>query len=161
GGPIELKGPDLEKGVAEASFGDNETLLGHAAGEPVLLVRRGTEVLAIGAVCTHYSGPLAEGIVVGDTVLCPLHHACFDLRTGQPSTPAFNPVPCFTVERRDKTLFVTGKLPTPVRAAADADFPSRIVIIGGGAAGHAAVEALRTEGYAGSLVLVSADSLAP
>ena len=79
----ELTGPDLAQGVPLAELPEGEMLLGHAQGEPVLVVRRGEEVLAIGATCTHYGGPLAEGLLVGDTVRCPWHHACFDIRTGE------------------------------------------------------------------------------
>ena len=84
GDEAKLSGPDLEAGVPEADLGSDTSLLGHARGEPVLLVRRGDEVFALGATCTHYGGPLGEGLVVGETVRCPWHHACFDLRTGAP-----------------------------------------------------------------------------
>ena len=90
-----LSGPDLKVGVTLAELPANGLLLGHADGEAVLLVRRGEKFFAIGATCTHYSGPLAEGLVVGDTIRCPWHHACFSLRTGEPlSPPALNPVSC-------------------------------------------------------------------
>ena len=71
----ELAGPDLEAGVAVTELPEAQPFLGHAGGEPVILVRRGHEVLAIGATCTHYGGPLAEGLVAGDTIRCPWHHA--------------------------------------------------------------------------------------
>ena len=158
GGPVELKGPDLGAGVALGSIGDK--LLGHADGEPVLVVRRGEELLAVGAVCTHYSGPLADGIVVGDTVRCPYHHACFDLHTGEASAPAFNPIPVYNVERRGDRCFVTGKKEPSVRTLAPGSL-QQVVIIGGGAAGHSAAETLRREGYGGSVTLISADEAAP
>src|SRR5690349_11143115 len=100
--PTPLAGPDLSLGVAVSEVADGGMLLGHAGGEPVLLVRRGEEFFAIGAVCTHYSGPLAEGLLVGDTIRCPWHHACFDLRTGEAlRAPALSPVACWSTELRD------------------------------------------------------------
>src|ERR687886_2137076 len=105
-----LKGPDLAQGVALTDVADGAMLLGHAKGEAVLLARPGDELFAIGATCTHYSGPLAEGLVVDDTVRCPWHHACFSLRTGQAlRTPALNPVSCWKVERRGDRVYVTEK----------------------------------------------------
>src|ERR671920_1021502 len=95
-----LTGPDLEAGVPLSAVPASGVLAGHAGGEAVLLVRRESEWFAIGAVCSHYSGPLAEGLIVGDTVRCPWHHACFSLRTGDAvRSPALNPLPCWPVER--------------------------------------------------------------
>ena len=165
GGTVELTGPDLEKGVPEARLPDDAPLLGHAGGEPVMLVRRGDDVLAIGATCTHYSGSLAGGLVVGDRLVCPLHHACFDLRSGEASAPAFLPVSCWVVERRGEDLFVTGKR-SPIRRAAPASqegqvLPRNVVLLGGGAAAHAAAETLRREGHEGGITIVTADDSAP
>ncbi|HXD24045.1 MAG TPA: Rieske 2Fe-2S domain-containing protein, partial [Gemmatimonadaceae bacterium] len=95
-----LSGPDLTAGVSTDSIADGASLLGHAHGEAVLLVRRATEFFAIGATCTHWNGPLADGLVVGDTVRCPWHHACFSLRTGEAMrAPALDPVACWNVEQ--------------------------------------------------------------
>ncbi|HEX5327436.1 MAG TPA: FAD-dependent oxidoreductase [Acetobacteraceae bacterium] len=156
-------GPDLTQGVPAADLADGAHLLGHVGDEAVLLVRRGTELFAIGATCTHYSGPLAEGLIVGDTVRCPWHHACFSLRTGAPlRPPALNPVPCWRVEQRDRKLFVREKLAEPVPASLpSAGLPDSVVIIGGGAAGNMAAETLRREGYAGPITLLSADPAPP
>ena len=94
-----LSGPDLTQGVELSTVPDGTMLLGHALGEPVLLVRRGDELFAIGAICTHYGAPLEQGLLVGDTVRCPWHHACFSLRTGEAlRAPALDPVSRWRVE---------------------------------------------------------------
>ncbi len=156
--------PDLVQGVALATLADGGMLLGHVGDEAVLLARRGEECFAVSATCTHYGGPLAEGILVGETVHCPWHHACFSLRTGAPTRPpALNPVACWRVEQSGGTAFVREKLPAlapPARRTA-ANAPRSVVIIGGGAAGNAAAETLRQEGYAGPVTLLSADEAAP
>lgn len=161
---LELTGPNLrEEGVLRAGLDEAVPLLGHAGGEPVLLVCRGGDWLAVSATCTHYGGPLAEGRVVGETVRCPWHHACFDLRTGAPSAPALTPLACWKVEQRAGRLFVTEKvapLPRPRRRPA-AQGLERVVVIGGGAAGHSTADTLRREGYGGGLVLLSADAEPP
>src|SRR3954465_7241270 len=110
GGTTELSGPSLTDGIAAADLKDGRMLLGHAGGEAVLLARRGDEVFAVGATCTHYGGPLAEGLLVGDTVRCPWHPACFSLRSGEAlRAPALNPIACYDVERRGDRLVVLGK----------------------------------------------------
>jgi NADPH-dependent 2,4-dienoyl-CoA reductase/sulfur reductase-like enzyme/nitrite reductase/ring-hydroxylating ferredoxin subunit len=138
-------------------------LLGHVAEDAVLLARRGDEVFAIGASCTHYGGPLARGLLVGETVRCPLHHACFSVRTGEAlHAPAFDPVPCYEVEARDNRLFVIGKRkPSQSRPTPQPSGVTSIVIVGGGAAGYAAADMLRREGYAGPITMLSADSAPP
>lgn len=157
-------GPDLTAGVALSDIADGAMVLGHVGDEKVLIARRGAEHFAIGAVCTHYSGPLAEGLVVGDEVHCPWHHACFSLRTGEAlHAPAFQPVDAWRVERSDGKLFVREKLiRTAVKESAPSpSSPRSVGIIGGGAAGFAAAEMLRRKGYASRLVMISADPDAP
>jgi nitrite reductase/ring-hydroxylating ferredoxin subunit len=98
--PDPPSGVDLALGIAETDLSDGAMIAGHAHGEPVLLARVGDAVHAIGAKCTHWSGPLAEGLLVDGQVRCPWHHACFDLATGEAvRAPALEPVPCFAVER--------------------------------------------------------------
>jgi apoptosis-inducing factor 3 len=158
-----LEGPDLAQGVSASDVADGGMLLGHAFGQAVLLARRGAAFYAIGAVCTHYSGPLAQGLVVGDTVRCPWHHACFSLDTGEAlHAPALSPVPCWPVERRDDKIFVREARAAPAPRAKQADeAPSRIVIVGGGAAGFAAAERLRRENFRGSIIMLSDEDAAP
>jgi NADPH-dependent 2,4-dienoyl-CoA reductase/sulfur reductase-like enzyme/nitrite reductase/ring-hydroxylating ferredoxin subunit len=155
-------GPDLTQGVALSVFVDGR-LVGHVGDEEVLLVQSGAEIFAIGAHCTHYHGPLAEGIVTDGTVRCPWHHACFDLRNGEAvRAPAFSPVDCWTVDQRDNRIFVRKKRePTRLRPLASTNLPSRIVIVGGGAAGFAAAEMLRRRGFGGSIVMLSNDAAPP
>jgi apoptosis-inducing factor 3 len=167
GGNSELSGPDLKAGVAAGDLGDGAMLLGHAEGEAVLLARRGREIFAIGATCTHYSGPLAEGLMVGDTVRCPWHHACFSLRTGEAlAAPAFNAVSCWRVEESGGRIFVRDKLAAaerrmPAKPRPTEGVPQSVVIVGGGAAGYAAAEMLRREGFAGAITMLSADDSPP
>jgi NADPH-dependent 2,4-dienoyl-CoA reductase/sulfur reductase-like enzyme/nitrite reductase/ring-hydroxylating ferredoxin subunit len=155
-------GPDLTQGVALADFKDGK-LLGHVGSEEVLLVQGGSEVFAVAAHCTHYHGPLAEGLVVGESVRCPWHHACFDLRSGEAlRPPALSPVACWKVEQRDGRIFVRDKRePETPRRRLPADAPRKIVIVGGGAAAFAAAEMLRRRDFSGSIVMLSNDSAPP
>ena len=156
-------GPDLAQGVAIEDFVGGK-LLGHVGDEEVLLVRRGDEIFAVGAHCTHYHGPLAEGLVTGESVRCPWHHACFDLRTGEAArAPALSPIACWNVEARDGRIVVRQKReqPKPRGKTAKADAPQRIIIVGGGAAGFAAAEMLRRRDYRGSIVMLSDDDAPP
>jgi NADPH-dependent 2,4-dienoyl-CoA reductase/sulfur reductase-like enzyme/nitrite reductase/ring-hydroxylating ferredoxin subunit len=161
--PQSSDGPDFTRGIALDSLVDGELLPGHVGGEPVLLVRRGGDLFAIGATCTHYGAPLAEGLLVDDTIRCPWHHACFSLRTGAPlRPPALNGLSSWRVEQRDGMAFVREPLPAKVSAAlVDPNLLASVVIIGGGAAGNAAAETLRYEGYTGAVTLVSADESPP
>ena len=160
-------GPDLTKGVSVADIAAGQMLLGHVNQDAVLLARQGDEFFAIGATCSHYSGPLAEGLMAGDTVRCPWHHARFSLRTGEAiGAPAFNALPCWRVEKSDDKVFVRERTAPadrsePSKPARATVKPDRIVIVGGGAAGFAAAEMLRREGFGGSLTLVSADNEPP
>lgn len=151
-------------GVPLSSVPDGGMLLGEANGEPVLLARRNGNVFAIGAYCTHYGAPLGDGLLVDDTVRCPWHHACFSLRTGEPlRAPALDPVDCWRVEQRDGSVYVKEKLEraAPREIPLTAGLPDSVVIVGGGAAGNAAAETLRWEGYAGRITMVSADKRGP
>jgi NADPH-dependent 2,4-dienoyl-CoA reductase/sulfur reductase-like enzyme/nitrite reductase/ring-hydroxylating ferredoxin subunit len=161
-------GPDLTKGIDATELAPGAKLLGHANGDAVLLARVGDEYFAIGATCTHYSGPLAEGVVDGDTVRCPWHHACFSLRTGEPlRAPALSPVACWKVERRDGRIIVGEKLERDPLAASvgfsvdRGQWPRDVVIVGAGAAGAAAMEMLRRCGYDARITVVDKDRDAP
>lgn len=158
-------GPDLVAGIPELSLADNIPLAGHVGGEPALLVRSGNEYLAIGATCTHYGGPLAEGLVDGATVRCPWHHAKFCLRTGQAvAAPALSAVPSYDLERRDGKVFVTRKREssaTVVERTSGYTPPSSVAIVGAGAGGTCVALELRRQGYAGAVTLIDHETDAP
>src|SRR4051794_7714675 len=140
-------GPDLTRGIALSEIADSGMLAGHVGEDEVVLVRQGQDVFALAAHCTHYHGPLADGIVTGHILRCPWHHARFDIRTGEAvAAPAFDSLGCWAVEQRDGKVFVKAKReqPRPARRAAGTP-PQKIVIVGGGAAGFAAAEMLRRE----------------
>ena len=159
--------PDLTKGIPEGDLADGGMLVGQVGDEAVLLARRGGEIFAIGATCTHYGGPLGEGLIVDDTVRCPWHHACFSLRTGEAlAAPALNATSCWRVERRDGRIFAREKISEagrrmPAKPRPTTGPPGHMVIIGGGAAGYAAAEMLRREGYGGDVTIVSDDTAPP
>src|SRR5262249_33345244 len=140
-------------------------LLGHVGDDEVVLARAGDRFFAVGAHCTHYHGALADGLLVGDTVRCPLHHACFSLATGEAlRAPALDPIACWQVDRRGDRLVVTEKRAGRQSSAASTGAgrpPSPIVIVGGGAAALAAADMLRREGYEGSIAMISADQDPP
>src|SRR6185503_13914444 len=168
GGNTELSGPDLGAGIDAASLNSGDKILGHANGEAVLLARVGDDYFAVGATCTHYGGPLAEGVIDGQTVRCPWHHACFSLRSGEAlRSPALSPIACWLTERRGTKIVVSGKVerdplaPTFPIARTDGDEPRAIVIVGVGAAGSAAAEMLRRCGYEGRVTTIDADPDAP
>jgi NADPH-dependent 2,4-dienoyl-CoA reductase/sulfur reductase-like enzyme/nitrite reductase/ring-hydroxylating ferredoxin subunit len=168
GGQTQLSGPDLAAGVDASSLAAGAKILGHAQGEAVLLARIGNDFVAIGATCTHYGGPLAEGVIDGETVRCPWHHACFNLRTGEAlRAPALSPVACWKTERRGDSVVVTGKVdrdplaPSYPIAADRAHMPRHVVIVGAGAAGSAAAEMLRRCGFIGRVTVVDNDVGSP
>src|ERR671937_706719 len=113
--------PDFRQGISIGNLPKDGMMLGRFDEEDVLLARAGESFFAVGAHCTHYHGPLADGVVVGDTVRCPWHHACFSLRTGEPvRAPALDPIACWRVERRGEMVFVREKLSAPATTARSA-----------------------------------------
>src|SRR4051794_35796454 len=155
----EKEKPDFKNGFPIGELSDGGMIRGLADGEELVLARRGDEFFAIGGHCTHYGGPLAEGLIVEDTVRCPWHHACFSLRTGEAvRAPALNPVACYKVERQGDRITVGEKIEPPRRQASG---PDPVVIVGAGGAGNAAAEELRRQGYGGRILLVGPEGGAP
>ena len=162
-------GPDLAAGVPLEQVPATGVLLGHVGNDAVLLAKLEDGLFAVSGTCTHYGGPLVEGLVVDGEVRCPWHHACFSLRTGAAlSAPAFAPLQAWRVELVDGLLHVHARVteedaaPAEPASIAHAGYrEQRIVVVGGGAAGFAAVERLRNLGFSGPLALLSADRDAP
>jgi NADPH-dependent 2,4-dienoyl-CoA reductase/sulfur reductase-like enzyme/nitrite reductase/ring-hydroxylating ferredoxin subunit len=156
-------GPDFAQGIDAADLVSREIIAGRVGDEAALLIRTDSGFHIIGAHCTHYHGPLAQGLLVEDTIRCPWHHACFSIKSGEAlRAPAFSPVPSWIVEERDGKIFAREKCkrPTPLALVAT-DAPNNIVIIGGGAAGFSAADTLRREGYQGSIIVLSDDPAPP
>lgn len=158
----EADGIDFTLGVDDTLLEQGKPLRGHVGGKAAIMTRSGSEVFVVGAFCSHYHGPMAEGLVVGDTIRCPWHHACFSLRDGAAlCAPAFDPLPRWRVETVESKHFArervreTSPKPSPSRQ------PRSVVIVGAGAAGFAAAQALRAEGYGGSITMLGEDPAAP
>jgi NADPH-dependent 2,4-dienoyl-CoA reductase/sulfur reductase-like enzyme/nitrite reductase/ring-hydroxylating ferredoxin subunit len=159
--------PDFTKGFPADDLQNGQMVQGKVGDDDVILARDANEFFAVGAGCTHYHAPLAEGLLVGDQLRCPLHHACFSLRTGMAlCAPAFDAIPRWRVERVGDRVFVCEKLPAlaqypEANTKRLRNSPSSVVIVGGGAAGLAAADMLRRKGYEGPLTIISADDSAP
>lgn len=124
----------------------------------------------VGPSCSHYSAPLGEGIIDGRSVVCPWHEASFDLETGQPTKGmGLDAIATFPVIEKGDEIWCDypgGGLPVedfvrPPIAKQDPKDERVFAIVGGGAAAAACMEALRSEGYTGKIVLVSKESHGP
>jgi NADPH-dependent 2,4-dienoyl-CoA reductase/sulfur reductase-like enzyme/nitrite reductase/ring-hydroxylating ferredoxin subunit len=150
-------GPVFSAGISLDDIAEGATIAGRVGDDPVLLSRFDGELYAVSGACTHYGGNLAEGITDGTSVRCPLHHACFDLKTGQVlRAPALDPLDRWQVCVDSDRAFVRSKLEPEPTPEMKTDVQN-IVIVGGGAAGLACAVELRRLGYDGELVMLSAD----
>jgi NADPH-dependent 2,4-dienoyl-CoA reductase/sulfur reductase-like enzyme/nitrite reductase/ring-hydroxylating ferredoxin subunit len=155
-------GPDFALGALFELLTPGAPLRGHVAGEAAIMVRIDDEVFVVGAACTHYHGPLEEGLVVGETIRCPWHHACFSLRSGEAlRAPAFDALPRWRAEQADGKVYAREKIEGAAPKPAPARAPRSVTIIGAGAAGFAAAHALRAEGYDGVIEMIGADPAQP
>lgn len=162
GGGNDVDGPDFSQGLATSAIPEGAPLRGHVAGKAAIAVRRGAEVFIVGASCTHYHAPLGDGLVVGDTIRCPWHHACFSLRSGKAErAPAFDALPRWRVEIVDGAAFARERVKAQEPAPAPSGAPRSVVILGAGTAGFAAAHTLRAEGYDGVISMIGADPAEP
>ncbi|MEO6908562.1 MAG: FAD-dependent oxidoreductase [Abditibacteriaceae bacterium] len=128
----------------------------------VLIANVDGEYFAVSPECTHWSGPLDEGMICGHTVMCPWHHACFDLRNGKPTEPpALNALDTYNVKKEgdDLVIDLTPKETDSPKVTVEKDLS--MVIVGGGAAGQAAAEELRHQGFDGQITILSDASAVP
>ncbi|MEP7284177.1 MAG: FAD-dependent oxidoreductase, partial [Chloroflexota bacterium] len=145
-------------GKAENFLKDGEMRRLDLNGTAVLLSRVEGQYHAVAGDCAHYGAHLDEGVLKGHTLICPWHHACFDVRSGlRREPPALNDLAHFPVHIHAGEVVVI--LPQdndvePQGKATDLN-PQTFVIIGGGAAGNSAAEELRRAGYRGKIVLLS------
>ena len=137
-------------------------------GLKILLTRLDGEFFALGGECSHFGGPLAEGVLSGMHVTCPWHQARFHIKTGElTSPPALDSMARFEtgVERDQVYVILPEKAAgtiTPAMVRRDAQADSRLfVILGGGAAGNAAAQKLRQVAYRGRILLISQESRLP
>lgn len=148
-------------------LGDGEMKEVAAGDEKILLVRIDGRYHALGAHCTHYGAPLARGVLSEDRIVCPWHHACFNAADGDLlEPPALDALPCFDlkIEGEDVVVSLPDPLPdrrTPEMAAPDPETKEEIVILGGGAAGYAAAQTLREDGFAGHITMITREDRAP
>jgi NADPH-dependent 2,4-dienoyl-CoA reductase/sulfur reductase-like enzyme/nitrite reductase/ring-hydroxylating ferredoxin subunit len=134
----------------------------------ILLARVDDKFHAVSATCPHYGGPLAEGVLCGTRVMCPWHHAAFNIVSGDlEEPPALDALVCYSVRVEGERVLVTvpedakdRRTPEMVRHDPIAD-TRQFVIIGAGAAGYAAAQTLREEGFRGSLVMITREDRAP
>lgn len=157
GGGGESLGPDLAAGIDATELEVGGMIRGHVDDVAVVVVRTSDGLLAIGGRCTHYGGDLGQGLFDGATVRCPRHHARFDVTDGAAvCAPALDGVAVFDVVEEDGRIVVGERRevaadPAPILAP-----PSSVVIVGAGAAGSAAAEMLRREGYGGPVTMIGA-----
>lgn len=151
--------PELRDGeMKEISIGETR----------LLLARVGDRFHAVSATCPHYGAPLAEGVLCGTRIVCPWHHAVFNVVNGDSEEPpALDALVSYAVHVEDERVLVNvpeamSDRRTPMMATCDLAADSRqFVIIGAGAAGYAAAQTLREEGFRGNVVIITRENRAP
>jgi nitrite reductase/ring-hydroxylating ferredoxin subunit/uncharacterized membrane protein len=96
--------------LAESELADGKPTRAVHNGVPILLVRRGSRLFAMAETCSHFSGPLSEGKLVGESIVCPLHNSRFALEDGRVlDGPAVHAQPCLEVRIRGGQIEVRNR----------------------------------------------------
>jgi NADPH-dependent 2,4-dienoyl-CoA reductase/sulfur reductase-like enzyme/nitrite reductase/ring-hydroxylating ferredoxin subunit len=157
-----------EIAVAELSEINDGEMKEMSAGETkILLARVDGTCYALGANCTHYGAPLVDGVLSGDRIVCPWHHACFNARTGDmEEPPALDSLPGFDLRIENGKILVS--LPEDVTDRRTPKITNRepqddrlFIILGGGAAGYMAAQTLREDGFTGRVLIITREDRAP
>jgi 3-phenylpropionate/trans-cinnamate dioxygenase ferredoxin reductase subunit len=137
---------DLREGIpASAEFGE----------KAIFLVRKGDRILALEGECTHYGGTLADGLLRGHVITCPLHTARFDIETGAMiSPPALTDLAPYETKVEKGFVYVR-KAPLPRPRVPGGKDGRTFLVLGAGAAGTAAALALRKNGFTGRVLMVT------
>ncbi|SKA30576.1 FAD-dependent oxidoreductase [Consotaella salsifontis] len=153
--------PDLAMGVASEAIPEGAILAGTVNEEPVVVARKGGHLFALSGKCTHLGAPLEKGILVGGELRCPWHHARFCLKRGAAkNAPALLPLASYEVSEVEGVVRVFAKRPLD-SSEPESQGPGRVVIVGGGAAGHACADILARAGHGASVTIISSDADAP
>lgn len=84
-----------------------ERLFVDIGNKPIVIFNIAGQFFAIGDVCTHDDGPLGDGALEENNIICPRHGAEFDVRTGQAmQMPAVIDIPAYPVQVRDGNIFL-------------------------------------------------------
>jgi len=137
-------------------------------GRTILLIRIGDDYRAFGGSCPHYGAPLTDGAHSGERIVCPWHHATFDIKSGDKlEPPAFDHLPTYSVSKKGDDVVVeipesaSGTRPS-ARTTKNSGADGRtFVIVGAGAAGYAAADALRQNKYQGRIVMITREKDPP
>ena len=90
---------DYVTALAATDLPENQLKRVELKGQPILLLRRGDKIYAVGAVCSHYGGPLEKGKAIDNTVQCPYHYSRFSLEDGSVKEgPSSSPVPAYETQ---------------------------------------------------------------
>jgi apoptosis-inducing factor 3 len=134
----------------------------------VLLCRINDEFFAVGATCTHYGAPLEEGILKGDIIICPLHHACFNAKNGNLlEPPAMDALPKYELKTEGDSVKINipKEIPfsrNPEMAKKDVKSDNRtFVILGAGASAYFAAQAMRENGFKGNIIMITKEDKTP